>query len=84
VPHCWGGALCVAATLQLLSLLPDASWARTTETPMLELDISENPFRDKLVKQPIQPREGFVEVPTGPGLGVEVDEDVIKKYAVNR
>ncbi len=52
VPHCWGGAVVVAATLQLLALLPDASWARTTETPMLELDTYENPFRDQLVTTP--------------------------------
>ena len=32
-PHCWGGALVIAATLQLLALVPDATWARTTEPP---------------------------------------------------
>ena len=31
----------IAATLQLLALLPDASWARTTETPMLERQLAE-------------------------------------------
>jgi D-galactarolactone cycloisomerase len=79
-PHCWGGAIVIAATLHVLALLPDESWARTTETPMLELDVYENPFRDQLVKRPLQVRDGFVEVPTGPGLGIEVDEDVVKHY----
>jgi D-galactarolactone cycloisomerase len=79
-PHCWGGAIVIAATLHLLALLPDESWARTTETPMLEFDVYENPFRDKLVKRPLQVRDGCVEVPTGPGLGIEVDEDVVKQY----
>ena len=81
IPHCWGGALVIAATLQVLSLLPDTSWARTTETSMLELDVYENPFRDKLVTQPVRLRDGLVDVPTDPGLGVEVDEDVVKQYA---
>ena len=27
IPHCWGGALVIAATLQVLSLLPETSWA---------------------------------------------------------
>lgn len=81
-PHAWGGALVIAMTLQTLSLLPDASWARTTETPHLELDVYENPFRDKLVTRPVQVRaDGLIDVPTGPGLGVEIDEDVIKHYA---
>jgi D-galactarolactone cycloisomerase len=81
-PHCWGGAIVIAATLQLLALLPDESWARTTEAPMLELDIYENPFRDELVTRPVQVKEGLIEVPTGPGLGIEVNEDVLKRYEV--
>lgn len=81
IPHCWGGALVIAATLQVLSLLPDASWARTTESPMLELDVYENPFRDELVKNPVKLKNGMIDIPTGPGLGVEVDESVVKKYA---
>src|SRR5262245_5554908 len=81
-PHCWAGAIAIAATLHVLSLLPDASWARTTEPPMLEYDVYENPFRDELVRKPIVIKEGFAEVPTGPGLGIEVDEDMIRKYEV--
>jgi len=82
MPHCWGGAVVVAATLQLLSLLPDASWARTTETPMLELDTYENPFRDDLVTTPTQVVDGLVAVPTGPGLGIEIVEEVIAQYRI--
>ena len=83
VPHCWAGALVIAATVHLLSLLPDTSWARETETPMLELDMVENPFRDELLVTPLQIADGFVAVPTGPGLGVDVDEDVLRRYDVS-
>jgi D-galactarolactone cycloisomerase len=79
-PHCWGGAIVVAATLHVLALLPTETWSRATEMAMLELDIYENPFRDELVKRPVQVREGLVDVPAGPGLGIEVDEDVVKHY----
>ena len=82
IPHCWGGDIIIAATVQLLSLLPDPHWGFTTATPMLELDQSENPWRNGLARQPIQVRGGYVNVPTKPGLGIEVDEDVVKKYAV--
>jgi D-galactarolactone cycloisomerase len=80
-PHCWGGGIVIAATLHVLALLPVETWSRATEAPMLELDVYENPFRDKLIKRPIQVRDGLVDVPTGPGLGIEVDEDVVKHYA---
>ena len=81
-PHCWAGAIVSTATVHLLSLLPNSSWARTTETPMLELDVTENPFRDEIVSEPIQVLQGFVDVPKGPGLGVEILEDVVRQYAV--
>jgi len=82
VPHCWGGAVVIAATLQLLALLPDASWARATETPMLELDTYENPFREEIVAEPAQLDAGFVAVPTGPGLGIEIKEEQLRRYLV--
>ena len=82
IPHCWGGDIIIAATIQLLSLLPDPHWGFPTDTPMLELDQSENPWRNGLAREPFQVRDGHVNVPTKPGLGIEVDEDVVKKYAV--
>ena len=82
LPHCWGGDIIIAATIQLLSLLPDPHWGFPTDTPMLELDQSENPWRNGLARQPFQVRGGYVNVPTKPGLGIEVDEGVVKKYAV--
>jgi len=83
VPHCWSGAIGIAATLQVLSLLPDATFGFTSDQPMLEHDLLENPFRDELTAKPFQiDRQGCVAVPTGPGLGIEVNEEVVKKYLV--
>lgn len=80
MPHCWAGGLVIAASTHLISLLPDASWGRTTEPPMLELDHVENPFRDDLLVEPLQISDGHVTVPTRPGLGVAVDEKKLKRY----
>ena len=79
-PHCWAGAITIAATLQLLSLLPSCTWGFTSDQPMLEFDTYENPFRDKIVNQPFDFRDGYVSVPTGSGLGIEINEDVIREY----
>jgi len=81
MPHCWAGGIVIAATVHLLSVLPDASWSRTTEPPLLELDMVESPFRHELLTEPLDISDGFVTVPTGPGLGVEVDEDKLRFYA---
>ena len=82
IPHCWGGDIVIAASAHLLSLIADPHWGLPTDTPMLELDLSENPWRNGLAKNPITVRDGFAHVPTKPGLGIEVDEAVVKKYAI--
>ncbi len=82
IPHCWGGDIVIAASTHLLSLLADPHWGLPTDTPLLELDQSENPWRNGLAKNPIVVRDGFAHVPTGPGLGIEVDEDMVKKFAI--
>jgi D-galactarolactone cycloisomerase len=83
LPHCWSGAIGIAATLQLLSLLPDATFGFSSDQPMLEHDLLENPFRQELSPKPFQINDqGLVEIPARPGLGIEIDEDVVRKYLV--
>jgi D-galactarolactone cycloisomerase len=83
VPHCWSGAICIAATLQLLSLLPNATFGHTADQPLLEIDQIESPFREELIAQPFKPSaDGQIAIPTGAGLGIEIDEGVVKRYQV--
>jgi len=35
-----------------------------------------------MVKQPLRMVDGYVAVPSGPGLGVEVNEATLEKYRV--
>jgi D-galactarolactone cycloisomerase len=83
IPHCWGGAFVTAATLQLLSLLPNPTVSRTPDPAMIELGTYANPFRTELVTHPPLQKNGLVDVPTGPGLGMTINPEVIQKYAVN-
>ena len=82
IPHCWGGAISIAASVQLLSLLPQPHWGFPTDTPLLELDLSENPWRTEIVKEPFKVVDGEIAVSKAPGLGIEVNEDAIRQYAV--
>lgn len=82
IPHCWGGDIVIAASLHLLSLLPEPHWGLTTDTPLLELDLTENPWRNGLATKPFDVRDGFITVPTKPGLGIDVNEDIVQQYAV--
>lgn len=82
LPHCWGGDVLIAASVHLLSLIHEPHFGLPTDTPRLELDQSENPWRDGLAKEKLAVKNGFITVPTKPGLGIDVDEEVIKRYAV--
>jgi D-galactarolactone cycloisomerase len=39
-------------------------------------------MRDELATVPIVHRDGWVDVPTGPGLGIEIDRGVLERYRV--
>jgi D-galactarolactone cycloisomerase len=81
-PHVWGSAVAQAASLQFLAAVPVAHHSLFAQEPILEYDRSSHPFRSLLVKQPIEQIGGWVEVPTRPGLGVEVDRSVLEKFRV--
>jgi hypothetical protein len=38
-------------------------------------------YEDDLIREPHQMQRGFMKVPQGPGLGVELDEDAVERYA---
>jgi len=50
--------------------------------PLLEFEQTFNPFRDDLATSRITHGKGWVDVPTGPGLGIDIDRDVLKRYRV--
>lgn len=82
MPHCWGGDIVIAATAHLLSILPDPHWGHPTDTPLLELDKGENPWRDGLATKPLEVKDGRITVPQTAGLGIKINEEVVKQYAV--
>lgn len=81
-PHVWGSAIAQAASLQLIAAVPVAHHSVFASAPIFEYDRSSHPFRQQLVKEPIQHERGWLEIPSRPGLGVEVNREVIARYQV--
>jgi D-galactarolactone cycloisomerase len=79
-PHVWGSAIAQAAALQFIAAVPVAHHSLFALEPVLEYDRSSHPFRQQLITRPLQMVDGTVEVPTGPGLGVEVDRSVLEAF----
>lgn len=81
VPHAWGGAIQIAATMQAISLIPDPAEVPSALGPMLEFDRFENLIRTDLCADAIAPVDGLVSLPDGPGLGITVDEPWLREHA---
>ena len=81
VPHAWGGAILLAATLQLLSLIPEPSEVAGAASPLIEVDRFENRMRTEVTRAPIQLTDGCIDIPRGPGLGIDVDEHALRGLA---
>ncbi|ETF01094.1 L-rhamnonate dehydratase [Advenella kashmirensis W13003] len=82
VPHAWGSVIGVAATLHFIAALPDQPPSFRPMPALFEFEQCENPFRDHLATEPILLVNGAVRIPTKPGLGIDIDRSVLKKYAV--
>lgn len=82
VPHVWGCGVGLATAMQLLAVLPHTPPRHTPLEPMLEFDRSEHPFRQAVLKSPLEHSGGVMRVPDGPGLGIEVDRAAIERFRV--
>ncbi|MGZ9812009.1 mandelate racemase/muconate lactonizing enzyme family protein [Pseudoroseicyclus sp. H15] len=69
-PHLYCGPVEWAASLQLCAAIPNLLMAETIETE----------FHSALIKGAIEVQDGYISVPTAPGLGIEVDEALARAH----
>ncbi len=74
IPHAWISDLLTAASLHLNAFM--------RRSVFQEFNVTKGPLSRDLCQTPITLEDGFLPVPQGPGLGVEVDEATIEKYRV--
>jgi D-galactarolactone cycloisomerase len=81
-PHCWGTGIAFAAALHLASGLDVIPGRLIAPEPLLEMDRTENPLRDRLTVPRFEVDGGAVTVPAAPGLGIDVDAGLLREYQV--
>ncbi|MBL8222881.1 MAG: mandelate racemase/muconate lactonizing enzyme family protein, partial [Bryobacterales bacterium] len=74
IPHSWSSDLLTAASLHLTAFQRRAEF--------VEFSTSYGPLSRELVKEPLRMVDGYLAVPEGPGLGVEVNEAAIERYRI--
>ena len=81
--HSWGTMLEVLAAAQL-GVCRDESVVEWLEYPCYSAPgragMYPFPLSDEILKEPLEIVNGYLKLPSGNGLGVEVDERVIEKY----
>jgi D-galactarolactone cycloisomerase len=81
-PHVWGTGIAIAASLQLLAVLPSHTpLSLAPLEPLLEFDRTEHPIRQAVLTRPIEHVGGVVAVPSEPGLGIEIDREALARFA---
>jgi L-rhamnonate dehydratase len=73
VPHCFSTGINLAASLH---------WMAAFGGALVEYCLRPSPLMRQLVSNLPPLIEGRVSVPEGPGLGIELDEDIIEQYRV--
>tara|TARA_Y100000588_G_scaffold379842_1_gene462700 strand:- start:375 stop:1547 length:1173 start_codon:yes stop_codon:yes gene_type:complete len=77
VPHCWKSAIGIAASTHLS--------ATTLSCPYIEFlpkELAESQLRKDLVLEELPVIDGKIHLPEKPGLGIELNEEKLKKYTV--
>ncbi|MDH4178081.1 MAG: mandelate racemase/muconate lactonizing enzyme family protein [Thermoleophilia bacterium] len=69
VPHCFSSGVLVAASLQFVASLDHPTFS--------EFSVADSPIASGLLAEPFVLRDGRLDVPRGPGLGVELDEELV-------
>ncbi len=74
VPHAWKSGVIKAASLHLNAVLDTAYFQ--------EYCVAETPINLLLTRERMPIKDGWVDVPNKPGLGIDLDEEILKRYAV--
>ena len=71
--HAWSSAVVTGASLALSAFTPRCL--------LFEMKPMENPMQHELAVHPFEQKDGWIDIPRGSGLGVDIDHRVLEKYA---
>lgn len=83
VPHNWGTVVNFAASIHLVAAMPQGFLCEYPITPRLPHATEPSPMMTELARTPVRIESGQAMVPEGPGLGTELDEDAVARWALD-
>jgi D-galactarolactone cycloisomerase len=82
IPHVWGSGIALMTGIHAAFSLPDFPPALEPATTFVEYDQTPNIFREKIALGIPEIKDGWIEAPQKPGLGIEIDQKLIQEYTV--
>lgn len=82
MPHSWGTPIRIAAEMHWVTTIPNLSRAWNPPPTLFELHLPhESPAWDLTIERiEVDKSDGMIAVPAGPGLGIEINRDVLTRY----
>jgi L-alanine-DL-glutamate epimerase-like enolase superfamily enzyme len=74
VNHSYSYGINLAASLHFMAAIEQSS--------LFEFQATPNEIRDALVPNAPRSHEGFLELPQSPGLGIDIDEEALRRFSV--
>ncbi|HXG24946.1 MAG TPA: enolase C-terminal domain-like protein, partial [Chthonomonadales bacterium] len=79
IPHAYSTGVLLAASVHWVASMPGGTF--------VEYTVEESPLATALtgtglLQNPVRAVDGWISVPEGPGLGIELDEEMIARYRV--
>ena len=73
-PHTWSDAVAMVSNMHVVASLSNGI--------TVEMDQTGNPFIDDLLAAKLHVEEGEIAMPQSPGLGIELNDDVVERYTL--
>lgn len=77
VPHCWKTGIGISASLHMAAVTPHCPYIE-----FMPPELCDSLLRKELVNDELRIENGRLAMPEKPGLGVELNEEAIRKYSV--
>ncbi|WP_297090353.1 mandelate racemase/muconate lactonizing enzyme family protein [uncultured Draconibacterium sp.] len=84
VPHTWGTGIAISAALHFVANLDVMPGRLRTPNCLIEYDRTENGLREELTTTDMIAVNGEIKISDKPGLGFELHEDALEKYALKK
>jgi L-alanine-DL-glutamate epimerase-like enolase superfamily enzyme len=82
VPHDWSTGINVLAQIHLVASIPNGELVEYMRPEPGKENSIEADLMDKILVEPFEFKNGYFEVPNKQGLGIELNEKTLAKYAV--